>query len=284
MRHSATFLKQLILIKVGVLFLLTASGQYYYNDILAPSEYSQWKLFKLNKVAAVQLKSFEGANLPSEGFTGNITVKSDYSEIRSFSQSEQIKANVTVSYFDAQGNLQTSKDSSEEVVTTYSYYFDPQGKLTEVTSISVSADGKSRQKELHKWTYTPDGAPSKMLRIRNESDTTFVKFTIGANNLVEEERSYRKGELVDQVYYYYDEQNRLTDEVRYNRKLKKLVPDFTFEYNDEGFLFQRMTVFNATDYLIWRYEYNEKGLRTRDLCFNKQKKLVGRIEYSYTYR
>ena len=38
------------------------------------------------------------------------------------------------------------------------------------------------------------------------------------NNSTEEELVY------DRIYYYYDEKNRLTDIVRYNKKAKKLLP------------------------------------------------------------
>jgi hypothetical protein len=40
----------------------------------------------------------------------------------------------------------------------------------------------------------------------------------------------------------------------------------------------------GSDYLTWRYEYAENGLKTRELCLNKQKSLVGKIEYQYTFK
>lgn len=42
-----------------------------------------------------------------------------------------------------------------------------------------------------------------------------------------------------------------------------------------------ISVQSGNDYLIWKYEYNDKGLRIRELCYNKQKQLPGRIEYQY---
>jgi len=46
-----------------------------------------------------------------------------------------------------------------------------------------------------------------------------------------------------------------------------------------------LTVVSADnpDYLIWRYLYDAKGLKTKEALFNKQKELTGRIEYSYTF-
>jgi hypothetical protein len=37
----------------------------------------------------------------------------------------------------------------------------------------------------------------------------------------------------------------------------------------------------SNDYQKWLYEYDDKGLKTKESCFNKKKELMGRIEYSY---
>jgi hypothetical protein len=36
-------------------------------------------------------------------------------------------------------------------------------------------------------------------------------------------------------------------------------------------------------YLIWRYVYNDKGLKIKEALFNKNKVMTGKIEYSYTF-
>ena len=59
------------------------------------------------------------------------------------------------------------------------------------------------------------------------------------------------------------------------------MSDNIFEYNDPGGISQRILVQSGSDYLIRKYEYNDKGLRIRELCYNKQKQLPGRIEYPY---
>ncbi|MBS1656331.1 MAG: hypothetical protein JSU05_15870, partial [Bacteroidetes bacterium] len=79
--------------------------------------------------------------------------------------------------------------------------------------------------------------------------------------------------------------NRLTDIVRYNEKLKKLLPDYMFEYSDAGQVIQKITVpaNRAAGYLIWRYQYNNNGLKTKEACFDKDKQLTGKIEYVYSF-
>jgi hypothetical protein len=37
----------------------------------------------------------------------------------------------------------------------------------------------------------------------------------------------------------------------------------------------------SANYLIWRYSYNENGMKEKEVVFNKQKELLGRIEYRY---
>jgi hypothetical protein len=36
-------------------------------------------------------------------------------------------------------------------------------------------------------------------------------------------------------------------------------------------------------YNIWRYIFNEKGLKTKEALFNNDRELTGKIEYSYTF-
>jgi hypothetical protein len=38
---------------------------------------------------------------------------------------------------------------------------------------------------------------------------------------------------------------------------------------------------STANYLIWQYTYNDKGLKLKEIGFDKQKNLIGRIEYTY---
>jgi hypothetical protein len=40
----------------------------------------------------------------------------------------------------------------------------------------------------------------------------------------------------------------------------------------------------AASYQKWIYEYNDKGLRTKESCFSKERELLGHIEYQYSYK
>ena len=62
----------------------------------------------------------------------------------------------------------------------------------------------------------------------------------------------------------------------------RMMPDYLFEYNHSaGYLTQMTTTEEGGNYYyIWKYNY-ENGLRVREKCFNKEKKLMGSIEYEY---
>jgi len=72
--------------------------------------------------------------------------------------------------------------------------------------------------------------------------------------------------------------------VRYNKKAARLLPEQMFEYATSNQLVQRTTIpQNSSDYLIWRYQFDNKGLKTGEEIFNKQKELTGRVEYIYAF-
>ena len=124
-----------------------------------------------------------------------------------------------------------------------------------------------------------------MLRVRNNSDTTRVLFILDEQGNVGEEKVTRSNLPASTVYYYYDSRNRLTDIVRYNTKAKKLLPDMLFEYDEKDRVIQKITTTSnlTLGYLIWRYIFDEKGLKTKEALFNDDKQLTGKIEYSYTF-
>ena len=40
----------------------------------------------------------------------------------------------------------------------------------------------------------------------------------------------------------------------------------------------------GSNYFIWVYTYNDKGLKQTETCYNKQKQLIGKIDYRYEYQ
>ena len=86
------------------------------------------------------------------------------------------------------------------------------------------------------------------------------------------------------TYYYFDAQHRLTDVAKFNARANRILPDYMFEYNDARQVTQMIVVpEGSADYQTWKYIYNAKGLKEKDVCYNKQKQMVAGIEYVYTF-
>ncbi len=124
-----------------------------------------------------------------------------------------------------------------------------------------------------------------MWRIINTTDSLELRFAADEDGNPGDERSFRKAVEASVVYYYYDDKNRLTDIVRYNTRLKKLLPDMMFEYDEQDRVIQKITTTSSLHmgYLIWRYLFDEKGLKIREALFNNEKELTGKIEYNYVF-
>ncbi|HWJ30170.1 MAG TPA: hypothetical protein VNS32_26785, partial [Flavisolibacter sp.] len=93
-----------------------------------------------------------------------------------------------------------------------------------------------------------------------------------------------RGVTTQPVYYYYNSNNQLTDIVRYSNRAKRLLPEYMFEYSSTGQVIQKITVpENSSDYLIWRYQFDTRGLKTKEVIYNKQKQVTGKVEYQYSF-
>ncbi|MBX3254581.1 MAG: hypothetical protein KF862_10615 [Chitinophagaceae bacterium] len=279
---GATVCKRLALLNIAVLWLLTGNAQFYYTDILLTGRNAeQWKRYKANRVKHIRLFSYEASGEPSEQFTGEVTVSAGFSKITTVTGSPSAGASWLTAFYLPDGKLSKSVDSSLETVSTSTYTYNAGGMLAEARSVSATVKGKDQQAESHIWIYNGDHQPQKMLWIKNGTDTSIVQFKTDERGNVIEEQTFSKGIPKNIVYYYYDDENRLTDIVRYNDRLKKLMPDNIFEYNGTGQVSQMLSIQNGNDYLIWRYEYDNRELKIRELCYNKQKRLLGKIEYQY---
>lgn len=269
----------------GLSLSLVASAQFYFQDIVNAERTSlQFQILKSKKIQRVSVSSIEpsGNATPNFGITQTIDAasnklltitKSDYTgssrlDVR-FNQ-----ANMPISTVDSLGNT----------VNTISYVYDNNNRLVKLSSSSqeVGDSGKYIIGEDHLFSYNTAGILTQMLKIKGRNDTTFVKFIADTNGKPAKEIWYKAGKKLETWYYYYDENNRLTDVVRYNELNKKMIPDYTFEYNEDNQLSQQILVTAGSNfYRLWLYEYNDNGLRAAETIFNKGKEQIGRILYSY---
>jgi len=274
--------RSFILTLVSALFVSDALAQYYYRDILLSRQSAELiSSYKAQRIRTVVLQSFEADGSPTEGFRGRQIVKSNYSQLITEVESPAAGSSQLTSTFDAAGRLLRTSDTTDGAGSVTEYSYDAAGRVLEIQNVSTSAGG-AKMREEHLWTYDTTGAPLQMLRIKNQSDTTVVSFVIGSNGKVEEETSVRRGTNLPSVSYFYDNSGRLTDVAAYNAKARRLLPLYVFEYGPKGEIKSMMVVPEGSDeYQTWQYTYNEAGLKTRELCYDKRRQLLGRIEYKY---
>ncbi len=263
-------------------FLLNGHGQYYFNDI-ASTQFSNehYKLLRSTKVKKIKAVSFEADNSITEGFSLEEDISMDGKKIVLNTARSDGKTSVTNRTYEL-SKLRRTQSYSNGIENKTEYVYDPKGLVQKITLTTTDTAMKYVSVEMHEWTYTEAGQPLSMLRIKNKLDSTQVEFIKDEKGLIVEEHWKKKGRRLETYYYYYDGSNRLTDIVRYNTRLKKLIPDFQYEYDANGRISQMTQIsLGSANYFVWKYVYNEKGLKQSESGFDKEKKLVGRMEYTY---
>ena len=274
-----------ILLPFFILCSFAIQAQYYYNDIIGTLETNrQMKIYLNNKVRTVSATGYDQRGAKATDFSEYQEVKENGMALKASSITNMNKT-VIYSKFDALARVIRMTDSSTVIVSVTTYEYDAGGKITKVQNSIKDSANDFNQTETHQWVYNTVGKPEKMWRIINNTDSLEIRFTPDEDGNTGDEKTYRKGVETGVIYYYYDDKKRLTDIVRFNTKVKKLLPDVLFEYDDKDRMIQKITTTSnlTLGYLIWRYIFDEKGLKTKEALFNDDKQLTGKIEYSYTF-
>lgn len=258
------------------------ASQYYYKDQVLPKQtMDQMKKLKEAKVRSVKLNSAEGNGRPVEDLLVEQTINNSYTLVTTNTSSSSSNTSTLKTWYDNNGRIIKTTDTTDGFSSTTEYIYNSNNQVSSITNTAISA-GQRIEKEEHVWVYNSEGKPLSMNRIKNNSDTLYVSFTLDENGNVTEENSRRYGLAQSPIYYYYNNLNQLTDVVRYNRKAKRLLPDYMFEYNKDGQLLSMVIVPEGSDdYQRWVYQYNDQGLKTRETVVNKRKQVLGRVDYVY---
>ena len=271
----------------AIIVLLTlayssASAQFYYKDVLSTQETgARQQAYKNNHVHKVTVRNFNADGSENTDFTCTQEVSPD--RVLTLTSSSSTGQSFLTSWYDGSSRLVRSLDSGAYAVTTTTYTYTPTGSLQSIRNESHTNNDTVHYSttEVHTWQFSASGHPVSMTVLKNGADTTFVTVKTDAKGHVTDEQTYRQG-VLEHYYYYYDDAGHLTDIVRYNIQKERMIPDYMFEYSDSGLLDQ-MTIVQVLDanYLVWRYEYADSGLRTKELCYDRSKELVGSIRYEY---
>lgn len=269
-----------MLVVAGLLVTFSGFCQYYYKDILTAQQVNHtYLLYKTNKITSIKLNSFQGNTPVTEGFICEQKVSS--TQVNTYTKTADAGESFLTASYNLKALLIKTVDSTVETISTTVYEYDADDHILRVSNETHARDQSSMTTEIHSWEYSSTGKPVKMYRIRNNKDSVLINFMIDEKSNVSEE-TVVKGAPPEKIYYYYDDQNRLTDIVRYNNKARRLLPDYIFEYEEDGELATMVVVpEGSSDYLKWYYKYDEAGLKAADFCYNRKKELQGKIEYSY---
>ena len=259
-----------------------ATGQFYYKELLVPARTTQQLLdFKKQRIKSVKILSYERDSQPTEGFEGSQTIHNNYTKIVTRFISPYAGESMLTSFFNTKGQLVSTLDTTDGSGSLNRYSYNVKDQLTSIVNISTS-DGPSKQNEAHLWHYRDDGSPDRLLRIKNERDTSYYEFILDEKGRVAEENGRRNSTSLPSFYYYYNDQGQLTDIASYSRKADRILPGYIFEYNNNGLVSSMIMVPEGSDdYQKWHYTYNDAGLKIKEQCFNKKRQLLGSIEYQY---
>jgi hypothetical protein len=276
---------KLIITLLALVLGFQAHAQFYYKDLIANKETNELNSrLKKAKVTDIKVKSLEFDNNEVEDFLCEQTVENNGKHVLTVTGSPYIGENHLHSFFTSQNQIIRSVDSNPTIIIQNNYDY-IENKLTKITITSFEVDNKKDKAiEVHEWMYNKN-IPEKMYLIKNGNDTTTIKFLIDtALQLPVEEISYYKGKEKERYYYYYDNKNRLTDVTRYHPYARKVLPEFIFEYDEQGNVKRKNSFTTGTkDYQIWHYLYNDKGLKTEEQCFLRGNVFRGKLVYSYRY-
>lgn len=275
---------KLLLTSLAFLFISSALGQYYFNDLLATAQsQAQYQLLRANKVKKITAISFEEDGSANEKFLLEQELTMDGKKLSTKSGIQSGKTSTVTSFFEL-SKLKRTLSNSNGIDNKMEYFYDNTGKLIKLSLTSGDTAVKYSTQENRDWVYGANGLPASIVKVKNKIDSSVAKIVIDEEGNVAEEQWSRKNTPLETYYYYYDQQHRLTDIVRYNQKLKKLVPDYVFEYDTKGKLAQMTQLSGSGQYFTWQYEYNEKGLKWKETCRDNERKLVGKIEYKYEFQ
>ena len=262
---------------------LNIQAQYFYKDIISNYEsQKQWALYKANNIKTIQIQSYFTDNELDNEF--NVVQKNNdaFTKAITTTKTDKEKNVFTIVLYNAQNKVIKSIDSSETDVATTSIIYNDENRIKAINTTCLSNNNYITT-ETHLWFYDKDGNPNKMFLIKGNADTTIIKFMADGDGNITDEIHERKKIITANYMYYYDAAGNLTDIVRFNEKIKQLLPDLMFTYNTNGTL-QKMIQLEPSknEYHTFVFDYNPKGLKVEErMYYKKFTQTLGKLVYLY---
>lgn len=268
---------------IGLFFFSIANGQYYYNDILATQQsQQQYQLLRTNKVKKMVATSFEEDHSVTEGFKLEQELTTDGKKLITRTANISGKTSEVTSFFEM-GKLKKTQSYSNGIENKMEYAYDEKGNINRFTLTTLDTSMNYQSIETREWHINEAGQYTSILKIKNKTDSSYASLVYDEIGNLVEEHWKKKNRDIETYYYYYNAAKQLTDIVRYNTRLKKLIPDYQYEYNEKGKPIQMTQLAANGKYFVWKYGYNDKGLKISETCTDNKKTIVGTIEYKYEF-
>lgn len=288
--------KIIVLLCFSILGVSSANGQYYYQDIYRTLETNrQHEQYKKDNIHHIQIRSLDAQKRPSPSFKCSKTFSPDYRSTTTVTQSFSTGAGHLTSYFDDKGRVVRTLDSTTSSIShTRIYYNDTSGKIDSLVFLSYAAahsekdsllqfNTNYRLRETHVFYYDTSGMPERMSRLKNSRLYSTIYFEKDSSGRIFKE--YEKDNSGRPIYYYKYKSGELTDVFHFNQQQKKMIPDFLFDYDEQGRLAKKTVVLsNSHNYLEWHYSYNASGQISKEVCYNDKKELLGSLVFDYSYQ
>lgn len=282
--------KGIYLALLCICLCVIAQAQYYYQDIInTENTIKEHRQYRENKIGRIRIISYDDHNEPNQNFHCVKEFSDDFKKIITRTGSLETGNSVVYSYFDDQGKIMRSTDSTSRSVNDTYYYYDQKrpGQIDSLRFISYSIQNADTfsYNESHIYQYDSAGKPLKMIRLKNDNPFSVTTFTTDSLGRVIKESEKGSYDTVPAVYYKYNDSGQPTDIFHYNAGKQKMVPDFLFDYDGQNRLAEKTTVtMNRNGYLVWKFFYGDKGMIDKEACYGPKDALLGTLKFEYTFR
>lgn len=278
---KALYMRSFIFFLLIVVLATPSTAQYYYNDIVNNKvQNKEYATLKTAGFKRVVLESFEGDDSPSEGFFGEKTFDDDFLVSMLITRSEQTGESQLQTFYSDDRVIKTV-NRALDATNISEFKYDSAGNLIEINISTLNDIDSTGFSEERIFKYSERGILVSMTRKKGAEQIALIDFESDSlGNIIGENPV--TGNADGKYYYYYDNQNRLTDVVHFNNRARRLLPDFIFTYNNLGQVIQTMVVNeNGSDYNNWRYSYTGEGLPEIQKIYSKTRQLLGTIQFEY---
>jgi hypothetical protein len=275
------------LLRLSMLLLSqSAFSQFYYNDIISPANISkQMNEYVMNKVATINATATDAYGMRNNSFY-ELHEVNENGKVLEISKLDETGKFTSTYRFGNNSQLLSQEDSAYKMRNVTTYKYDNNNRVISILNTTYDPENEFNETEEHVWLYNSTGLPVKMWKIVNGKDSLQYEFSLDENkNIVDEYMVRNKAKYDPAYYYYYDESNRLTDIARYNKIAKKILPDLIFTFDEKNKLIQKLATVPGpvVGYVTIRYGFNEKGLKNKEVLFNRLKEKTGAIDFTYTF-